>query len=48
MKSYEMDEYLDQQVMALERELKQLKRARRARKAKAQASKRYGGHPATG
>lgn len=48
MKSYELDEYLDQQVRALERELKRLKRAQRARRAKAQANYKYGGNPVLG
>ena len=48
MKNYELDNYLDQQINALERELKRLKRARRARRAKAQAGYNYGGNPAHG
>jgi len=48
MKSYELDKYLDQQITALEGELKRLKRARRARRAKAQASIKFGGNPISG
>ncbi len=48
MKSYELNEYLDQQITALESELKRLKRARRARRAKAQASFKFGGSPISG
>jgi hypothetical protein len=48
MKNYELDKYLDQQISALEHELKRLKRARRARRAKAQSSFRFGGNPAFG
>ena len=48
MKSYELDKYLDQQISALERELKRLKRARSARRANAQASFKFGGSPISG
>ena len=48
MKSEKLDKYLDQQITALERELKRLKRARRARRANAQASFKFGGYPISG
>lgn len=48
MKSYELDKYLDQQISALESELKRLKRAQRARRANAQASFKFGGNPISG
>jgi hypothetical protein len=48
MKSYELDKYLDQQISALESELKRLKRARSARRAKAQTSFKFGGNPISG
>lgn len=48
MKNYELDKYLDQQITALENELKRLKRARRARRANAQAGFRFGGNPIRG
>ena len=48
MKSYELDKYLDQQITALERELKRLKRARRARRVNAHTSIKLGGNPISG
>ena len=48
MKNYELEKYLDQQISALENELKRLKRARRTRRAKTESSIRFGGNPALG